>query len=198
LRDASVRFYGSAPVLEFKQMSVPSPNTSSGLPPIPVTVRSFRPEDCAACRTLFVEGLIGGKIAENDTGLDIDDIPTAYMSSPDNHFWIAENKQGEIVGMIGVQQHEKSTGEIRRLRVRQDHRRRGIGFALMEAAVRFCKERQYVKITLDTYLDREPAIRLFEKLHFKHSRTRKVGEKELLYFYLDLYSSDRPREKNQP
>jgi ribosomal protein S18 acetylase RimI-like enzyme len=163
------------------------------LPPIPVTIRSFQPQDHPACQMLFVDGLIGGKIAENDTGLDIDDVHGAYMSSPDNHLWIAENQKGEVVGMIGVQQHERGVGEIRRLRVRQDHRRRGIGFALMEAAVRFCKERQYLKVTLDTYMEREPAIRLFEKLHFTHSRTRKVGEKELLYFYLDLYSSDRPR-----
>jgi ribosomal protein S18 acetylase RimI-like enzyme len=174
----------------------PQPSTGGAPPPppIPVTVRSFKPEDLADCRTLFVEGLIGGKIAENDTGLDIDDIQSAYMSSPNNHFWVAENQKGDVVGMIGVQQHQLGVGEIRRLRVRQDHRRRGIGFALMEAAVRFCKERQYLKITLDTYMEREPAIRLFEKLHFKHSRTRTVGEKELLYFYLDLYSSDRPKK----
>ena len=161
--------------------SAPAPGAASQLPPIPVNVRSFNPEDLPDCRKLFVEGLIGGKIAENDTGLDIDDIPSAYMSSPNNHFWVAENMKCQVVGMIGVQ---------------QDHRRRGIGFALMEAAVRFCKERQFLKVTLDTYLEREAAIRLFEKLHFKHSRTRTVGEKELLYFYLDLYSSDRPRKQH--
>src|SRR5688572_9533490 len=172
-----------------------APGAGSQLPPIPVNVRSFRPEDLPDCQRLFVEGLIGGKIAENDTGLDIDDIPSAYMSSPNNHFWVAENMKCQVVGMIGVQQHQMGVGEIRRLRVRQDHRRRGIGFALMEAAVRFCKERQLLKLTLDTYLEREAAIRLFEKLHFKHSRTRTVGEKELLYFYLDLYSSDRPRKQ---
>ncbi|MCS7034496.1 MAG: hypothetical protein NZ561_10970 [Phycisphaerae bacterium] len=37
-------------------------------------VRSFRPEDLDACRKLYVEGLLGGKLAENDTGQDIDDI----------------------------------------------------------------------------------------------------------------------------
>jgi ribosomal protein S18 acetylase RimI-like enzyme len=173
----------------------PQPSGAAQLPPIPVNIRSFKLEDLAHCQKLFVEGLIGGKIAENDTGLDIDDIPSAYMSSPNSHFWIAQNMKGEVVGMIGVQQHQMGVGEIRRLRVRQDHRRRGIGFALMEAAVRFCKDRQFLKITLDTYLEREPAIRLFEKLHFKHSRTRTVGEKELLYFYLDLYSSERPRKR---
>jgi ribosomal protein S18 acetylase RimI-like enzyme len=163
------------------------------LPNIPVTIRSYRPEDEAACRTLYVEGLVGGKIASNDTGLDIDDIPAAYMSSPDNHFWVALNPAGEIVGMIGVQAAEHGIGEIRRLRVRQDSRRRGIGSALMENAIKFCQERQFIKITLDTFMERDPALSLFQKFHFNHSRTRKVGEKELLYFYLDLYHSERPK-----
>ena len=75
--------------------------------------------------------------------------------------------------------------------MRQDSRRRGVGSALMETAVRFCPEHQFLKITLDTFMEREPAVHLFEKFHFNHSRTRKVGEKELLYFYLDLYHNDR-------
>src|SRR2546422_107547 len=56
-------------------------------PNIPVSIRSFRKEDLPACTRLYREGLIGGKIAENDTGLDIDDIDSAYMSNPGSHFW---------------------------------------------------------------------------------------------------------------
>ena len=37
-------------------------------------VRSFRKGDLPECSRLYREGLIGGKLAENDTGLDIDDI----------------------------------------------------------------------------------------------------------------------------
>jgi ribosomal protein S18 acetylase RimI-like enzyme len=165
------------------------------LPNLPVTIRSYRPEDDGACQMLYKEGLIGGKIAPNDTGADIDDIEAAYMRSPDNHFWVAENQQGEVIGIIGVQQDEPGIGEIRRLRVRQDSRRRGVGSALMETAIKFCRERQFLKITLDTFIERDLALRLFERFHFNHSRTRQVGEKELLYFYLDLYQSDRPRRK---
>jgi len=150
-------------------------------------VRSFRPEDAPACRRLYIEGLIGGTLADNDTAADIDDIAGAYMR-PGNHFWVAESSTGEVVGMIGVQHHEQGCGEVRRLRVRQDSRRRGIGSALMEAALKFCRDQQYLKITLDTFMEREPAIKLFEKFHFRHSRTRTVGEKNLLYFYLDFYS----------
>src|SRR5690242_10771742 len=150
-----------------------------------VKVRSFRPEDLPACRTLYVEGLLGGKLAENDTASDIDDIESAYMKTEGNHFWVAEDPSGDVVGMIGVQHYEEGVGEIRRLRVKPDLRRRGIGSALVEQALKFCQERGYLKITLDTYVEREPAIKLFEKFRFKHSRTKNVQGKELLYFYLD-------------
>src|SRR5688500_4956771 len=174
-------------------------------PHAPYVVRSFRREDIAACTQLYVEGLLGGKIAENDTGLDIDDIERAYMNKPGSHFWVAETiapladgggKGGggsgakQVIGMIGVQQHEDNVGEIRRLRVRQDFRRRGIGSALIEVALKFCRDRGYLKIALDTFMEREPAVKLFEKFHFRHSRTRNVMGKEVMHFYLDLYQRD--------
>jgi ribosomal protein S18 acetylase RimI-like enzyme len=167
----------------------------SELPPIPVEVRTYEPRDRDVVKKLYAEGLIGGHLAPNDTGLDIDDVQGAYLSSPNNHLWVAENEQGEVVGMIGVQIHRDSEGEIRRLRVRQDHRRRGIGARLLETAIKWVQERGCLKVTLDTYMEREPALKLFEKFKFKHSRTRDVSGKSLLYFYLDLYSTDRPPQK---
>jgi GNAT superfamily N-acetyltransferase len=168
---------------------------SEPLPPIPVKVRTYQPRDRDVVKHLYVEGLIGGHIAPNDTGLDIEDIPGAYLASPNNHFWVAENMAGEVVGMIGVQSHRDGEAEIRRLRVRQDHRRRGIGAKLLETAIEWCKEFGCLKVTLDTYMERDPALKLFEKFKFKHSRTRDVSGKSLLYFYLDLYSGDRPVQK---
>ena len=163
---------------------------------IPVSIRSFRPGDMPACRKLYKEGLLGGKLAENDTGLDIDDIEFAYMRPPGNHFWVAESipqspgEAPQLVGMIGVQHHDDDAAEIRRLRVTQDLRRRGIGSKLVETALRWCQDHNYLKVTLDTFMDREPAIKLFEKFHFRHSRTREVNGKELLYFYLDIYGAE--------
>ena len=155
-------------------------------------IRTFCKADLPACVQLYREGLLGGKIAENDTGLDIDDIESAYLSVPGSHFWVAQlqGDSGEIIGMVGVQHHEESVGEIRRLRVRQDLRRRGVGSALLETALQFCQQQGYLKIHLDTYMEREPAVKLFEKFHFRHSRTRSAGEKEVLHFYLDLYQRD--------
>jgi ribosomal protein S18 acetylase RimI-like enzyme len=169
----------------------------SDLPPIPVRIRSFEPRDAAVCRDLFAEGRLDGLLAENDTGLDIDCIADSYMKDPGSHFFVAESEQGEVVGMIGVMRQESGVGEIRRLRVRTDARRRGIGAKLLEAAVAFCKEKQYLKIRLDTYMDREPAIHLFEKFKFRHSRTRDLHGKQLLYFYLDLYSNELPAARRR-
>ena len=163
---------------------------------ISIDIRSFRAEDLAACRHLYVEGLLGGKLAENDSGLDIHDVESAYMSTPGNHFWVAQTKAipdgrpGEIVGMIGVQQFQPGKGEVRRLRVRGDMRRRGIGSKLVEVALQFCQRQGYLKIELDTFMEREPAIKLFEKFHFRHNKSRTIAGKEMMYFYLDLYSSE--------
>ncbi len=161
---------------------------------IPVTIRSFRAEDQAACQKLYHEGLLGStKIADNDTGFDVDDIVANYMKKPGNTFFVAIGPAGDILGMIGVQNHEQATGEIRRLRVRRDSQRRGIGAKLLETALKFCQENHYLKVTLDTYMDHEPAIRLFEKFRFRHSRSRTVAGKELRYFYLDLYAGGPPK-----
>lgn len=159
--------------------------------PLPVTIRSFEPRDNEACQTLYREGLIAGALADNDTGVDIDDIEMAYMRPAGNHMFVAEMAGGQVVGMIGVQRNDPGIGEIRRLRVAQQHRRRGVGSSLLERALKFCEDHQYLKITLDTFIDREPAIKLFEKFRFKHSRTKRVGEKDLMYFYLDLYQGTK-------
>jgi ribosomal protein S18 acetylase RimI-like enzyme len=163
-------------------------------PDIAVTIRSFRREDADACRRLYREGLLGGKLAPNDTGLDIDNIESAYMSSPRSHFWVAELPGGgDAVGMIGVQMHEEQAAEIRRLRVKEDVRRRGIGTRLVETAVKFCADQQVLKVALDTWVDRDLAIKMFEKFRFRLDRTKKVGEKDLLFFYLDIYGKEQKK-----
>jgi ribosomal protein S18 acetylase RimI-like enzyme len=156
-----------------------------------ILIRSYQASDRKAVQGLYEQGLLGGQIAENDTGFDIDDIDLAYMKAPGSHFWVAEDENGQVVGMIGVQQHEPGRGEIRRLRVHLDHRRRGIGSKLLQAALEFCRDRGILKVTLDTFIEREPALRLFEKFHFRHERTRESQGKQLMFFYLDLYGTSK-------
>lgn len=153
-------------------------------------VRSFQSADRIVCRQLYVDGLIGGQLSLNDTGFDIDEIEASYMHQPGNHFWVAIDNDGTTIGMIGVQSHDQGTAEIRRLRVRTDRQRRGIGKNLMETALAFCQQHGFLKVTLDTFVEREPAMRLFAKFNFRHQSSKTIEGKDLHYFYLDLYSGE--------
>jgi ribosomal protein S18 acetylase RimI-like enzyme len=164
-----------------------APNTD-----IPVAIREFQPCDAACCHALYIEGLVAGaKLADNDLGLDMDDIASTYNSSAGNGFWVAIGESGEVVGMIGVQQLDEGVGEIRRLRVRVDHQRRGIGAKLIDHALGFCQQRGYLKVTLGTSIGALPAVNLFQKFHFRLDKTKTVAGKEMQYFYLDLYARGR-------
>ena len=156
-----------------------------------VAIRHAEPADHEAVRTLFDEGMLEGQLRANDTGADIDNLQEAYfLDEGASAFWVASHGD-EILGMIGVQKTSDNTAEMRRLRVRSDCRRRGVGTLLMEHATEFCRTRGYLKVTLDVRVDRGPAIAMFEKFGFKLARTREIGEQKLLDFYIDLYSEPR-------
>jgi hypothetical protein len=61
----------------------------------------------------------------------------------------------------------------------------------------FCEQHNYLKVTLDTFMEREPRVHLFEKFRFRHFRTRNVAGKELMYFLLDLYAGDHAHHHDQ-
>jgi len=153
-------------------------------------IRSFQPADQAACLKLYRGGLLGGTIADNDTGIDIDDIDASYMKDKSSHFWVAVVVD-RVVGMIGVQKYEADEGEIRRLRIDPNFLRRGIGTALLKTAINHCHDHGILKVTLDTWIDRELALKAFDEFNFVHQRTRESNGKQLLTFYLDIYGSDR-------
>jgi len=152
-----------------------------------VRVRQARPTDAGSLRDLFVEGLIEGKVWGGDTGADLENLHTAYFSDQGQScFWVAEYR-GQVIGMIGVQQMGENSAEVRRLRVRHEYRRRGLGSRLMGEAIAFCQRLGYLKVVLDVRTERVPAIAMFKKWGFQLARTREVGERTLLDFYLDLY-----------
>lgn len=150
-------------------------------------MRLAQPEDHAFLRELFRESILEGLVGDNDTGADIDNLQAGYFSDDEQSgFWVADYN-GLVIGMVGVQKTADSAAEVRRLRVRNTFRRHGIGTLLMEKALAFCRHHGYLKITLDVRIERGPAIALFEKFGFAHTRTREFEGRRLLDFYLDLY-----------
>ena len=152
---------------------------------------SARP-DAAACKSLYLDGILNGKIADNDTGYDIDDIESAYMKYPGNHTWgVAILDDGrQVIGMVGVQRcTTKASVKFAARRVAVPFaglrdRRRPYGNQVLQ----FCQKKLYLKVKLDTYWDQTAAVQLFEKFRFHHDHTKTMGEKALMYFYFDPYS----------
>ncbi len=156
-----------------------------------VAVRLAQDGDQPALRELFQESVLEGLIGDNDTGADIDNLRQGYFDDDgQSAFWVAAF-ESLVIGMIGVQKIADDSAEVRRLRVRNAYRRRGVGAVLMEKALMFCKHQGYLKVVLDVRIERGPAIALFQKFGFKHGRTREIGGRKLLDFYIDLYSDPR-------
>ena len=150
-------------------------------------VRSATNDDVPILRDLYEKGKLEGQLRINDTGADLDHLMEGYFDCKDSGFWVAENNTS-IIGMVGVQRISDNSAEIRRLRVRDGYRRRGIGTMLMEYAISFCRDKQYLKVVLDVRIERSPAINMFDTFGFVHSRERDMNGRKLLDFYLDLYS----------
>ena len=144
-------------------------------------------DDISVLRDLFEKSRVDGEIRENDTGADLDHLIDGYFNCQESGFWVSEF-DNTIVGMIGVQKMNDSSAEVRRLRVRDMFRRKGIGSALMKHAISFCREKQFLKVVLDVRLEREPAIKMFDSFGFLHGRERDLNGRQLRDFYFDLYS----------
>lgn len=159
-----------------------------------VLIRTYRPEDQPAVRRLYQSGRLIGQVQPDDDTADIDDITGSYLESDRGHFWVAEI-ESRPVGIIGVWQDEPDVAEIRRLRVDPAYTGRGVTTKLMETALAFCRREGYLKVILDTRIEQGPAMRLFERFAFQHTRTRSVAGKDLHEFYLDLYHEPRDHER---
>jgi RimJ/RimL family protein N-acetyltransferase len=83
--------------------------------------------------------------------------------------YVAETEGGEIAGRLSVardphpaSRHVADLG----LMVASEHRRHGIGWALMEQAVRWAQESDVSKLELHVFPHNTPAIALYEKFGF--------------------------------
>ena len=158
-----------------------------------LTVRRYRPEDRSAVESLYQDGLLAGQIDPNDTGADIENIEEAYLSDAYNGFWVAE-VDAVVRGMVGVAQDDAHKAQIRRLRVEKAWQNTAIAARLIETALSHCKRHGYLKVVLDTRFEHEQAVDLFDRFGFQHNRTKNIGGKDLIEFYLDLYRRSRPDE----
>ncbi|KAL9645966.1 hypothetical protein ABK040_001073 [Willaertia magna] len=112
---------------------------------------------------------------------DLSNIVETYFTNDKSCFWIAKDKISQkLIGMVGLQylqQHSQEkdnnennngylVGELRRMSVNLDERKRGIASKLLETLLEFAKEKGFKVIKLSCWVQQIPAINLYKKFGF--------------------------------
>jgi len=142
-----------------------------------VSVRPSRAEDRLRLARLYAEVASERRWIGGEPPVDVEARTESWSLEGD---FVAE-VDGEIVGNIHVDASKHGYGEVG-MAVASEWRGRGVGTALMEAAIAWARERGLHKLTLGVFAHNERAIALYRKFGFveegrrvKHYR-RQNGE----------------------
>ncbi len=80
--------------------------------------------------------------------------------------WLAE-KEGKIIGSIGVVGQEKNVAQLRWFLVHPEWRGQGLGRALLQQALDFCRQVPYCLIYLWTFSELKVAAHLYKSVGFQ-------------------------------
>ncbi len=136
-------------------------------------------EPAAAADAPAVVALIGRVFAEYgfvfDPAVEVPDLLALdrHYAPPRAAFWVVRT-EGRIVGSVGVERLDAGAAELHRLYLDADLRGRGVGRALVEAVLAWCRGAGIGHLVLwsDTRFDR--AHVLYQRMGF-----RRTGEREL-------------------
>ena len=153
------------------------------LPP-GLLMRAYQPTDRNDVWRLHLEGVPqrtpqrADAIAEYER--DLEKIEATYLTDGSN-FWVIDGPDG-LVGMAAIQRIDAETGRLRRMRVTEAWRRKGVAQALLSTAEAFCHASGYSRLILDTTPHQTAAQALYERNGF-----RKTGERHLGPFLIFDY-----------
>jgi len=117
-------------------------------------------------------------------GSDLDDIEGVYLKSGGDFLVGVEGRKIVVIGAI--RKYTDTCGELKRLRVRRDYQRKGLGETMMRKLVTRARELGYKELILDTIAENRPARRLFEKLGFSELRRERKGPFNLVIYGKNL------------
>ncbi|MFG0257117.1 MAG: GNAT family N-acetyltransferase [Phycisphaerales bacterium JB043] len=151
--------------------------------------------DARGILALFERSIQDGMASKDDAAGDLHDVMGFYETGEGlGRFWVVEDAEHGIVGMIGVIPEQEHVARMRRLHVHPSMRMKGIGSCLVSQALQHCHDNGFVKIHLETDEFQKAAIALFTRFGFRHQRTKEGDNRNIMEFYIDLYSSTPDRE----
>ncbi|TMW58408.1 hypothetical protein Poli38472_009967 [Pythium oligandrum] len=184
----------------------PTPHTQNDAVKVPeaaptsqpqVQVRSYRPEDHAEVVEMFKAGMLFYAADEvkkiyteyiaHSLEEDLADIKGTYFASG-GHFWIAtiqENDKEAIVGMVGLEGKPNQEGELRRMSIKSEYRRFGVGRVLVKHLEDWAKENGMKKVWLSTGGVMVQARKFYLSIGYDHWKTEVYSQDpyfEVVYF----------------
>ena len=124
-------------------------------------------EDMQIARRLFVEyqNCLEFDLSFQGFAHELNHLPGEY--APPTGCILFAKHRGNIQGCVALRKLESVTCEMKRLYVRSDYRRLGIGRCLAEAVIDVAKELGYSFMRLDFVSPRPAAQTLYESIGFK-------------------------------
>lgn len=96
---------------------------------------------------------------------ELDTLPAGY-AAPNGALLLARI-DGKAAGCVAIRAFDNTTCEMKRLFVRDQFKKQGVGRALVAAAVEEARHLGYKRIVLDTLAHMRPAIKLYTSLGFQ-------------------------------
>ncbi len=124
-------------------------------------------ESIEQIRRLFLEyaGSLDFKLCFQDFDKELGSLPGEY-APPNGRLYLAFDRS-DPVGCVGLRRLGDGVSEMKRLYVKPNHRREGIGRELAELVINDARSIGYSKMRLDTVASMIPAINLYKSLGFK-------------------------------
>ena len=115
---------------------------------------------------------------------DLTRLEEVYLGEGAN-FWVVEAPDG-LVAMAAISRVDATTGRLRRMRVTEAWRRKGVAKALLGEAVDFCRSKGYERLILDTTEHQTAAQRMYENAGFAKLGQRSLGPFTIYDYALEL------------
>jgi carbonic anhydrase len=87
---------------------------------------------------------------------------------PDGAIFL-DKLDGEVRGCVAVRRLSADSAELKRMYIPPAFRKQGIAESLLERAINFAREKNYISIKLDTLDNMVPAISLYRKFGFRET-----------------------------
>lgn len=126
-------------------------------------------EDFAAAATLITEyvAALGIDLRFQNFDDEIRNLRKVY--GPPTGCLLLANDGTRYAGCVALRRFDDTAGEMKRLYVRQAHRKSGVGRILVETMIRKARELGYKRIVLDTLPDMSAALSLYRSLGFQET-----------------------------